>query len=266
MPIVNANGIEIYYETAGPRHAPPLLLIQGLTGYTKDWAPQLPAFQDDFYVITFDNRGAGKSTQPEPGYTVADMAEDTAALLDVLNIPQAFIFGISMGGMIALNLAARHPAKVEKLALGCTTAGGKVVIWPEPQVAEAMTQPSTGDRRQDFMRDLWFLVGPEAQNNVPPAIERLADVAAQNPQTEMGFLGQFQAVATHDVTGDLGHLAMPVLVMHGQKDVLIPFANGRYLAEHIPGAEFAVYPRAGHLFYAEEAEAVNKRLRDFFCA
>ena len=197
---------------------------------------------------------------------MADMADDTAALLDALDIPQAYVFGISMGGMIALNLAVRHPQKVTKLALGCTTPGGAGAVWMEEKVLAAMTGPSCGDLRQDCLNNMWFLVAPETEENDPQLVEKVADVAGENLQTQLGLMGQFQASTTHDVCGALAEIKMPVLVMHGDADLLIPFANGRYLAEHIPGAEFEVYPDTGHLFYMERAEAVNQRLREFFGA
>lgn len=264
MPLITANGIEIYYETAGSPEAPPLLLITGLTGNCEGWFAQVPDLQETFYVISFDNRGAGRSSQPEPGYTMRDFADDTAALLEALGIGETFVFGISMGGMIALNLAVHYPEKVRKLALGCTTPGGTAAVWPDTKVVSAMTAPSCGDRRQDLLNDLWFILAPQTIETDPVLIEQLADVAEGNLQMEIGFMGQFQATATHDVTAALAELQMPVLVMHGDLDLLIPFANGRYLAEHIPGAEFAIYHNAGHLFYAEQAAAVNQRLREFF--
>jgi pimeloyl-ACP methyl ester carboxylesterase len=266
MPTVTVNGIEVHYETAGSRHAPPLLLITGLTGYADDWFKQVPAFQEDFYVITFDNRGAGRSTQPEPGYTMIDMANDTAALLDALDISQTFVFGISMGGMIALNLAVHHPQKVNKLALGCTTAGGPSWTMPDEKVQAAMTAPSSGDLRQDFYNSQWFLLAPDTMENDPRLVEQLAGIAATNPQTPAGFMGQFQAISTHDVTGALVDLSVATLVMHGDLDLLVPLENGRFLAEQIPGAKYNIYPNTGHLFFVEQATAVNDNLRDFFCS
>jgi pimeloyl-ACP methyl ester carboxylesterase len=266
MPTVTVNDIELFYETAGSRYLPPLLLITGLTGYTEDWFTQVPALQNDFFVITFDNRGAGKSSQPEPGYTVADMADDTAALLDALNISQAFVFGISMGGMIALNLAARHPHKVQKLALGCTTAGGSSWTMPDEKVMAAMTAPSSGDLRQDFYNSLWFILAPDTMAKDPQLVKQLAEFAANNPQTPTGFMGQLQAINTHDVTNALENFTMPSLVLHGDLDVLVPLENGRFLAKAIPSAKFKIYPNTGHLFFVEQAAAVNEDLRHFFCA
>ncbi len=266
MPMVQANGIDVYYETAGSPSAPPVLLIQGLTGYTKGWFAQIPELARDFYVISFDNRGAGKSTPSAPGYVMRDFADDSAALLDALEIARAYVFGISMGGMIGLNLALHYPEKIEKLALGCTTAGGPALTAMDEKVLSAMIAPSTGDGRQDFYRDLWFLIGPEAQKECPQIIEQLADAAAENPQTEIGFMGQLQASATHNVVDALPDLQMPVLVLHGDVDAMFPISNAHHLADNIPNAELEIYPNAGHLFYAEQAEAVNQRLRSFFCS
>nr|ABI94047.1 esterase [uncultured prokaryote] len=264
MPIVSANGIEIYYETAGSPDAPPLLLIQGLSGYTEGWLMQVPALKEDFYVIYFDNRGAGKSTQSEPGYMMVDMADDTAALLDTLEIPQAYVLGVSMGGMIALNLAMQHPQKVNKLALGCTTAGGASAVWADEKVSAALITPSSGDLRQDFYDSAWFLLAPDTIENNSRLVEQLAENAGNNPQTPTGFMGQLQAISTHDVAGALPELSMPTLVMHGDLDLLIPLQNGRFLAEQIPHAEFKNYPNTGHLFFVEQAVPVNDDLREFF--
>ena len=264
MPSAVVNGIELHYETAGRVDAPALLLITGLTGYTDDWFLQVPAFEDDFYVITFDNRDAGKSAQPGPGYTMVDMANDTAALLDVLNIAQTYVFGISMGGMIALNLALHHPHKIKKLALGCTTAGGRSAALPGEKVLTAMTAPTSGDKLQDFNRNLWFILAPETVENDPQLVSQLAEFAANNPQTSQGFMGQLQAIVTHDAAGAVAGIEIPTLVLHGELDLLIPVDNGRFLAEQIPGAELKIYPNTGHLFFVEQATAVNSDLRDFF--
>lgn len=159
MPTITVNEIEMYYETTGSPDAPPLLLITGLAGYADDWFAQVPALQDDFYVITFDNRGAGRSSQPGPGYTMIDMANDTAALLDALHVPQTFVFGVSMGGMIALNLAVHHPQKVQKLALGCTMAGGLAAVVPDQKVLFALTAPYAGTTTSSAIGSTLAVIG-----------------------------------------------------------------------------------------------------------
>ncbi|MEW5989214.1 MAG: alpha/beta fold hydrolase, partial [Chloroflexota bacterium] len=256
MPIAPVNGIEIYYETAGDPAAPPLLLITGLSSYTEGWFAQVFDLSRDFYVIYYDNRGAGRSTQPPAGYTLADMADDAAGLLDTLGMASAYVFGISQGGMIAQHLALRHPQRVRKLVLGCTTAGGASMIPPSLDVAIALLAPRSSDRGQDFLTALWFLAAPEFASRDPQSLRKLVKVSAENPQTEQGLYGQLQAMSHHDLDSELRRIQIPTLVMHGELDKLIPPENGRLLAAHIPHAQLKLYPDAGHLFMIERAAAV----------
>lgn len=266
MPFATVHDLQLYYETRGDSAAPPLLIISGITDYTArcDW--QTTSLADDFYVIAFDNRGAGLSSTPAPGYTMADMADDAATLLNLLGIDSAPVFGFSMGGMIALNLALRHPQRVSRLVLGCTTAGGRLHVWPEERVFKALAEPvRSGDRRQDFQDGLWLSVSDQFMGEHPQEIEHLAEVAAANPQTPLGYTGQFQAVLSHDVADRLGEIAVPTLVLHGGADRMIPPENGRLLAEGIPGARLIVFADAGHLFFIERAADVNYAIRRFLC-
>jgi pimeloyl-ACP methyl ester carboxylesterase len=118
MPYTIANGMNIYYEVHGEGF--PVVLIGGLGSQIESWATQVPVYSKHFKVVVFDNRGAGRSQKPEPGYTTEDLADDAAALMDVLGIETAHIVGKSMGGMIGQWLAIKHPEKVRKLVLGCS--------------------------------------------------------------------------------------------------------------------------------------------------
>ena len=265
MSIASVNGIDLFYKTYGNPENPPLLLNTGLSGYHADWWAQVPAFQDDFYVITFDNRSAGQSTWPEPGYTMADMADDVAGLLDFLNIESAYVFGISMGGMMAQNLAIRHPHKVRKLALGCTNAGGINQQMASADVIANLTDTSsTGDVRQDILNGAWTLLADGALERMPHIMDRWIEVSTGNPQTEAAYMAQLQAIATHDVFDQLGSIQMPTLVLHGEDDVLVPVENGRIIANAIPHAKLKTYPSTAHMFFWEAPEAVNADLRAFF--
>jgi pimeloyl-ACP methyl ester carboxylesterase len=266
MPFATIQDLQIYYETRGEPAAPPLLIISGISDYTARCEWQTTDLADDFYVITFDNRGAGRSATPAPGYTMTDMADDAAKLLDVLGIDTTFVFGFSMGGMIALNLTLRHPQRVSRLVLGCTTAGGRLLVWPEERVFKVLAEPvRSGDRRQDFHNGLWLSVSDYFASEQHGEIERLADVAAANPQTPLGYAGQFQAILSHDVVDRLGEIAVPTLILHGGADRMIPPENGRLLAEDIPDARLIVFPEAGHLFFIERAADVNNAIRRFLC-
>lgn len=265
MPIARVNDSDIYYETTGDPANPALLVISGIADYTAKCAWQTQALDDAFHVIYYDNRGAGRSTQPPPGYTMVDLADDAAALLDHLEIDRANVFAFSMGGMIALNLAIRHPSRIERLALGCTSAGGRLTVNPDSDVMQAMLNSiSCGDPRQDYLNGAWISLSEATLDERPGLVGVLADIAADNRQTPMGYAGQLQAILSHDVADQLARIQMQVLVMHGAQDRLIPVENGRLLAAGIPGARFVCYGEAGHLFFIERAADVNRELLTFF--
>lgn len=264
MPTLTNRQPHIYYETLGDAAQPPLLIVAGISDYTAKCHWQASDLSDDFYVILFDNRGAGRSGTPQPGYTMDDMADDASAVLDALDIAAAHVFGFSMGGMIAQHFVLSHPQRVRRLVLGCTTAGGALAVHPEEQVVAALMNPqSTGDRRRDFYAGMWISLSDGCITGQPDAVERLAELAAENPQTVIGYAGQLQAVLSHDVAERLDEIRTPTLVLHGEADRLIPPENGRLLAAGIPGARFILYPDAGHLFFIEQATEVNRDIRRF---
>ena len=131
MPILKANGIHIYYETHGA--GDPLLLIMGLGANSTAWFLQVPEFSKHYQVIAFDNRGAGRSDKPNEPYTIMQMADDAAGLMEELGVQSAHVFGMSLGGMIAQELTLRHPARVRTLVLGGTMAGGPQAIRAGPR-------------------------------------------------------------------------------------------------------------------------------------
>lgn len=264
MPTLTINDARFYYETAGSPDAPPLLIITGITDYTAKTAWQVAGLSADFHVITFDNRGAGRSSPIPPGYTTAAMANDAAAVLDALEIDSADVFGFSMGGMIALNLALNHPRRVRRMVLGCTSAGGPLWVSSDERVLAAFAEPETSDDpRQEYYHRMWMSISDAFVAERPDVVERLADIAVANPQTPEAFFSQLQAILSHDVAARLGDIRQPALVLHGDADRLIPPDNGRRLARGLPNAELILYPGAGHLFFVERADEVNGDIRRF---
>ncbi len=264
MPILDLAHHQLYYETQGDPASPPLLILSGLTDYTAKCGWQTRDLVHDFHVITFDNRGAGRSSISGFEYTVADLAVDAAAVLDALDIQIADVFGFSLGGMIALHLTLNNPLRVRRLVLGCTSAGGSLGVYPETDVLLSLAGPShISDRRQDFLDGMWVSLSDRCVKDQPEIVDALADIAAANPQTSESRMAQLRAVFTHDVSDRLHEIKTPTLVMHGTEDRLIPPANGEQLASHITGARLILYPEAGHLFFIEKADEVNRDIRTF---
>ena len=264
MPILDLAHHQLYYETQGDPASPPLLILSGLTDYTAKCRWQTRELAHDFHVITFDNRGAGRSSISDFEYTVADLAVDAVAVLDALDIQMADVFGFSLGGMIALHLTLNNASRVGRLVLGCTSAGGSLGVYPESGVLLSLAEPSrSGDRRQDFLDGMWVSLSDRCVKEQPEIVNALADIAEANPQTPKSRMAQLRAVFTHDVSERLHEIRIPTLVMHGMEDRLIPPANSEQLASHITEARLILYPEAGHLFFIEKADEVNRDIRAF---
>ena len=268
MTTAQINGIEIYYEEHGDPKAEPVLLIMGFTGNAAAWAPQIPALAARYHVIAFDNRGAGRSAQPEGPYTMRQMAADAAGVLDQCGITSAHIIGASMGGMIAQEFALQYPGRVRTLVLACTTPGGphsagyeemkaaSAELWEVEDLAAAMTP----ERMQQNMLELFT---PEFIANPGPGFAQFAGAALQYPPTLTGMRGQMRAILDHDTYDRLPRITAPTLVIAGDADPLVLPENSRILAARIPGAELRLFPGLRHGFTAEKPEEANAAILDF---
>lgn len=262
MPKVQINDFNLYYEIQGAGE--PLLLIYGLAGRGNGWKFQTEALSPRFQTITFDNRGVGETDQPEAPYSLAQMADDAAGLLDSLGIESAYVFGISMGGMIAQEFALRHPRRVRKLALGCTHPGIKHCV-PSPAWVTEIFKSLPGKPREQVVRECTPInYSPVTQTHRPALIESLIPLFADNRQRLHGYLNQINAIWAFDAFDRLPQLAMPTLVMTGTDDVLVPPGNSKIIAERIPNARLIEFSEAGHLFFIEKSEDVNRELVEFF--
>ena len=251
MPHARVNGISIYYEEHGA--GTPLLLVMGFTANTTAWEPVLPALSSRYRVIAFDNRGAGRSDAPEAAYTMAELADDALGLLSHLGIERAHVYGVSMGGMIVQHIALRSPKRVLSVVLGCTSPGGQhAMTAPEPVIA-ALLKSSTLPVEQAFDLTLPILYSDAfAAAHRAELYERALQNAALRA-SEAGIKGQAAAIQGHDTFARLSAIAAPTLVLHGDADELVPTANGRLLADQIPGARLTLYPGARHGYHVEYA-------------
>ena len=238
----------------------PLLMIQGLGYGRTGWGPAPSVLADRFRVVTFDNRGFGDSeTTPGP-YTTAQLAADALALLDTLEIERAHVVGISLGGMIAQELVLAEPARVNKLVLCSTTAGGpRAVPMPEKTVALIGRQAQLD--REEAMR----LFVENALSPAPPPglVDEIVAYRLANPPDGPGWFAQGAAGAAHDAMDRLGEIGVPTLVVHGTADNVVDAGNAPLLADAIPGARLELLDGVGHLVTWERPDEFVALVEEF---
>jgi 3-oxoadipate enol-lactonase len=268
MPEATIDNIRIHYSVIG--EGDPLLLIMGYGMPGEAWLGSLP-FLQGFRAIYYDNRGTGQSDKPAGPYTIVQMADDAAGLLDHLGIERAHVYGVSMGGMIAQELVLRHPDKVRSVALGCTMCGGvhaKVADWEILDgLFEVIKGMGTMDPKEWVERQL-PLIFPKEWVDANPGIRDLLLLGAQMmpatpPETAQHAMEGIVNWSTYD---RLPQIKAPTLVVHGDQDVLIPVDNAYLLAERIPGAQLHIIKGAGHGYPAQDPVAVHQVVTDFFRA
>ena len=271
---VRVNGIQIEYESLGGPDADPMLLIMGLGGQLTLWDDEFCQLlvQHGFQVTRFDNRDVGLSSefdsagvpnilelvmavargeQPETPYSLDDMADDAAGLLDALSVERAHVVGASMGGMIAQTLAIRHPARLKSLTSIMSSTGHPDAPEAKPEVMAKLLEPPAGDRagRIEQGVELWRTIGsPGFAFDEQRTRERVARDHDRcfHPQ---GTARQMAAILTHGSREQgLGKLSLPALVIHGADDPLVPLECGQMTARAIPGAELLVIDGMGHDF------------------
>jgi 3-oxoadipate enol-lactonase len=260
MPKVRVNDIEMYYVEAGA--GDPLVLIMGFGGDHLAWAFQMPVFAARHRVIAFDNRGAGQTDTPDAPYTIRMMADDTVGLMDRLGIDRAHVLGVSMGGMIAQELALSHPQRVRTLQLHCTFSRGDRYTQARGDIWRLLRTKLT---REETMRAvmLW-LFDPATYNERAEFIETLIANGLANPypQSLTGFERQLQAISAHDTLDRLGKITCPTLVSTGAHDALVSPHFSRELATHIPGSTLRTLP-GGHVYFWEHPTEFNEMCLDF---
>ncbi len=268
MPEVVSTGTRIQYdvydETGG--RGEPLLCIMGLGGASNWWFPQVEELRSTHRVVTFDNRGVGRSDKPTGPYTMAQLAADALAVLDAARCDSAHVMGISMGGMIAQHVALSHPHRVKKLILACTTAGGPTSAQPSQEVLSALM--ATGGMRPESPAEMieklgWILFPREWLATRGHDLIAMLAAHPSEPAPPHAFLGQVMAIAAHDTRSRLGEIPHETLVLTGDEDVLVPPQNSSILAEGIPRAKLQTIPGTGHGFNIQAAEAYNRAVRDF---
>jgi 3-oxoadipate enol-lactonase len=260
MTLIGVGEIELDYERSGA--GPPLLMIMGMSGTALSWGePFLDELRRDFELITYDHRGVGASSRLEGSTSIAEMAGDAAALLTALGIGRAHVLGISMGGMIAQELALAQPELIETLMLGCTYSGGAGSVRIGNQIVERLAAARRAGDRELALRTAWEInVSPTFAADAD-AYARFVEIAGRYSVAVPVIEQQALAIARHDTSTRLAGIDLPTLVIHGTIDQLLPLANGQMVAELIPGARLEIFEDVGHLFFWERAEAAAELVR-----
>jgi 3-oxoadipate enol-lactonase len=260
MPHLDLGSRSLYHERRGAGE--PLLLIQGMAGHHALWGTEfLGALDSHFDVVSFDHRGIGESSdEPATEFSIADLADDAVASLDALGWADAHVLGISMGGMVAQEIALRHPDRVRRLVLGCTYSGG-------PDAALGATGPlrmlqAMGTGRIDTALRAAFTA------NFSPTFT--ADESHYEPFKSASLsvrvpvpivMRQAKACFVHDTSARLPAVTTPTLVVHGTADEMIDYANSAHVVGLIPGATLHSFDGVGHLFWWEQPDATAELVR-----
>ena len=254
MPAARNGDVSLHYESTGA--GAPVLLVMGLGMNATGWWRTIPILADaGLQVVAFDNRGVGRSDRAPGPYSTSVMADDAVAVLDAVGVERAHIYGISLGGMIAQEIALRHPDRVDRLVLGATTPGGAGAIAPDARTLEFL------QRRAQMPAEeaVWASV---PYNYAPRTRAERGDLIAQDIRQRLRFpiepepyAAQLAAGLGHDTNGRLSGILAPTLVVHGKHDVLVSPANATVLAELIPGAQLIELPGAAHLYPTDDPTA-----------
>jgi pimeloyl-ACP methyl ester carboxylesterase len=261
MAIVRVGEIELDCERSGS--GPPLLAIMGMSGTALHWGePFLAALRENFEVIAYDHRGVGASSRLEGQITIAQLAEDAAGLLDALELESAHVLGISMGGMVAQELALGHPELVRTLTLGCTYCGGEGSAQATPEVIQRLFEAMSSGDRERAIRAGWEINVSPAKAADADAYATFLQIAERRAVAVPVVMAQAQAILAHDTSARLSQLEMGTLVIHGTEDQMLPVGNGHMIAERIPQARLEIFDGVGHLFFWERPAEAAEMIRD----
>jgi pimeloyl-ACP methyl ester carboxylesterase len=260
MPTVPAGAGDLYYEVHG--EGEPLLCVMGLGADTLAWALQVPAWSQSYKTIVFDNRDVGQSGYASGPYSIRDMADDALRLADALELDSFHLVGVSMGGMIAQEMALAAPERIKTLSLCVTYANGGKYAAVKSRVWGADVARRS---REEQVDDLMLLTMSEQffENEEGVAHLRGMMLANPHPQDPAGFERQLAAASAHDTRDRIGELRMPVQVIGAEHDILVPVWKSEELGGLIPGAKLSIVPRAPHGVQLERAQEFNERVLEF---
>ena len=262
MPFVSAtDGTRIHYEVTGRVGRTPVLMIQGLGASKNAWNLQRIAMATRFRIISFDNRGAGRSDKPTEPFTLEQMADDAIAVLDAAGVETAHVVGASMGGVISQIVAVKYPQRVRSLTLVCTACRNHP--WRQELLQSwAKTAEEKGMIEVGKEAAQWVM-SPRSFRRLVPAFTWMGPLAALRPRHS--FVSQIDAILNtrEDLVDQLSTISAPTMVIVGNQDILTPRGDSEEIAERIPNSELVVISGAAHGLMMEHSSTFNKILIEF---
>ena len=252
MPHCVAARARIHYEVDG--EGEPLVLVAGTAFDMSFWDDLLPQLRG-FRVLRLDNRGAGLSDVPDEAFSIEQMADDVAAVMDAAGMPSAHVYGMSMGGLIAQDLAIRYPERVLSLVLGATYAGGP----PLSRAVRLLPLLLSEKGPEDLLR----ATAPFLSATPIPATADRFPGHGRAPRNKRALRRQLAAQMRYSSMRRLHMIQQPTLVMHGEKDRLISPLNARRMTRRIPGARLRLIVGAGHMYHHDRPRESRDLLLDF---
>ena len=257
-----SSGVEIFYETHG--EGAPLLLVSGTGHDHAFWSGQLPALSADYRCVVFDNRGVGRSAAPAPGYSLADMAEDAAGVLDAAGAARAHVMGFSMGGHIAAELALRHPERVLSLGLHHTWARNCARLGSFQRAR--MRLAARGEREALVELSLLGLYSHEFYDANADALEEKRKWIMEASGEDVGWEGQLAACLEGDTLDRLHRIKAPTLITCSDRDLIVDPHHAREMHARIEGSRLVVMEGTGHVALIECPDAFARVCREFLAS
>jgi pimeloyl-ACP methyl ester carboxylesterase len=262
VPALQIGSHTAWYDEDGG--GPPLLFIPGLGASRLSWWKQIDPLSRRYRVVTLDNRDAGDSAHATVSYSIEDLADDAACVIQTLQAGAAFVVGWSMGTFISQELALRHPDLVKKLILVAGSAGGPTQTPAKPEIAAMLRRNEAETIEARVRRTYPLLAGPGYMQQHPEDLDRIVWSQTAKPMSVACYRRQLGAIMSWPGVGPrLPLMTTATLVIHGDLDPLIPYPNGQYIASQIPGAVLSTYAGVGHLPPIESAERFNREVESF---
>ena len=263
MPVAKVGDINIEYYVEGT--GPPLLMIIGLGAHAGTWGqPFLEPLRPHFQTIRFSHYGTGLSDNPSGEATMGTMADDAVALLRELGIEKAHVLGISMGGNVAQELVLNYPEMVQGLVLGCTNCG---VPHSVPQTAETMArlaQMASLPEKERVRQFCLALVSPEFGETGKEFMDEMTEAHLSTSMETFGR--QMMAIQAFDCYARLRQIQTPTLIIHGDRDIIIPTENAEVLRERIASSKVQIISSVGHMFIWERPEESAEAIVEFLAS